>query len=116
MTETACREQSSCYAAIIFFLHVTIRLIVHQQAKYDKYTESIEKLEKLREVERKGRIQSQQKSRQLLLADAIDSGFRYEAIGFVESPFPVRFSYVTIPTLLLYLNYRIDVELLDNHY
>lgn len=48
------------------------------------------RLKDLREVERKGRINAQQKMREIKQAVNEESGYRYAAIGLIESAFPDR--------------------------
>ncbi len=50
----------------------------------------LDRIKDLRAVERKGRITAQQRSRELKLQEQEENGYRYHAIGHIESPFPDR--------------------------
>lgn len=52
--------------------------------------EGIEKAKALREVERKGRISAQQRTREQIIKASDESGYRYNVIATIESPFPDR--------------------------
>ena len=65
---------------------------LHQKHLKDKliHDEEVKKLHKLRQVERKGRVTSQQKSRDVIQSISIENGYKYLPIGHIESPFPDR--------------------------
>ncbi len=50
----------------------------------------IDRIKDLRAVERKGRITAQQRFREMKLQEQEENGYRYHAIGHIESPLPDR--------------------------
>jgi hypothetical protein len=51
---------------------------------------SVERERRLRQEERRGRVNAQKRSRTLVNKDGIGSGFNLKTIGTIESPFPDR--------------------------
>ena len=70
--------------ALLFLLSYKVSL------DHIRFNIEVARLKDLREVERKGRINVQQKMREIKQAENEESGYRYAAIGLIESAFPDR--------------------------
>jgi hypothetical protein len=64
--------------------------IKQANTQIDELTEQVKREKDLKEVERLGRINVQQRSRISLTNAQKEAGYFYKAIGYVESPFPDR--------------------------
>lgn len=71
-------------AAVLFLLSAKLCI------DHVKVSNEIARLKDLRDVERKGRINAQQKTREQKEKESQASGYCYPAIGLIESPFPDR--------------------------
>lgn len=80
----------SLFVVIIFQWRYVLNLKMKLKSERLSHLQEIKKWEDLREVERKGRISSQQKSCEKLLQDFNSKGFTFQSIGKIESPFPDR--------------------------
>ena len=60
------------------------------QQHCSELVKEVERAKDLREVERKGRIAAQQRSREQIIKASDENGYKYNAIAFIESPFPDR--------------------------
>lgn len=75
-----------------FFLWQLFTVSEKNRLENKKLLQDLQKERELRQVERKGRISTQQRAKEQISKSLDASGlpYRYKAIGYVESPFPDR--------------------------
>lgn len=77
-------------ASSLFSLSIICVFTLHNRYKLKKYRHQLEKQAQLRQEERKGRITAEKKLRKSSQETLGTSGFTYQPIGYIESPFPDR--------------------------